>query len=92
MYKNYLIFREIVKMHYKFYFILEWSVLCMNVVCIMGHVFMETKLGILKGTTMMSRNGRKFKAFMGVPYAKPPIGLLRFQVSKIVQSVVQGSM
>lgn len=92
MYKNYLIFREIVKMQCKFYFILEWSVLCMNVVCIMGHVFMETKLGILKGTTMMSRNGRKFKAFMGVPYAKPPIGLLRFQVSKIVQSVVQGSM
>lgn len=50
----------------------------------MGHVYMETKLGILKGTTMLSRNGRKFKAFMGVPYAKPPVGMLRFRVSTVL--------
>lgn len=68
-------------MYYKFTSILGWSVLFMSVSCIMSHVYLETKLGFLKGTTMLSRNGRKFKAFMGVPYAQPPVGMLRFRVS-----------
>ena len=55
---------------------------------IMGYVYTETKLGILKGTTMLSRDGHKFRAFMGVPYAKPPIGILRFQVSTLPFSVI----
>lgn len=44
-------------------------------------VYVDTKLGTIKGTTMLSRDGNKFNAFLGVPYAKPPIGELRFQVS-----------
>ncbi|XP_051164616.1 juvenile hormone esterase-like [Leptopilina boulardi] len=35
--------------------------------------------GLLKGTIITSRNGRNFSAFIGVPYAEPPIGVLRFK-------------
>lgn len=34
----------------------------------------------LLGRGLRSRNGRIIKAFMGIPYAKPPIGELRFKV------------
>lgn len=37
--------------------------------------------GKLAGTILQSRNATKFYAFFGIPYAKPPIGELRFQVS-----------
>lgn len=33
--------------------------------------------GLLKGTIITSRNGRNISAFLGVPYAEPPIGNLR---------------
>lgn len=32
------------------------------------------------GRKLRSHNGRSIKAFLGVPYAKPPIGHLRFKV------------
>ncbi|XKL67577.1 hypothetical protein PGB90_003068 [Kerria lacca] len=35
--------------------------------------------GKLAGTILQSRNATKFYAFFGIPYAKPPIGELRFQ-------------
>ncbi|VVC43776.1 Carboxylesterase type B, conserved site,Carboxylesterase, type B,Carboxylesterase type B [Cinara cedri] len=35
--------------------------------------------GRVLGTVLKSRNGREFKAFFGIPYAKPPIGDLRFK-------------
>ncbi|GJQ67385.1 hypothetical protein Trydic_g8268 [Trypoxylus dichotomus] len=38
-----------------------------------------TKYGTVMGTLMISRNGRFFSAFRGMPYAKPPIGELRFK-------------
>lgn len=44
-------------------------------------VYVNTRLGPIRGTTMLSRNGYKFNAFLGIPYAKPPIGELRFRVS-----------
>lgn len=34
----------------------------------------------LVGRTLRSHSGRSIKSFLGVPYAKPPIGLLRFKV------------
>lgn len=35
--------------------------------------------GLLRGSTLKARNGRDFKAFQGIPYAKPPINELRFE-------------
>lgn len=34
----------------------------------------------LVGRTLRSYGGRSIKSFLGVPYAKPPIGDLRFKV------------
>lgn len=45
-----------------------------------AEVLVSTKFGDIRGTTRLSRNGKKFDAFLGVPYAEPPIGDLRFQV------------
>lgn len=38
--------------------------------------------GLLRGSTLKTRNGRDFKAFQGIPYAKPPINKLRFEVRR----------
>lgn len=35
----------------------------------------------LIGRYLRSYSGRPIKAFMGIPYAKPPLGPLRFKVS-----------
>uniref|UniRef100_A0A0C9QW23 ESTF_1 protein n=2 Tax=Fopius arisanus TaxID=64838 RepID=A0A0C9QW23_9HYME len=37
------------------------------------------KNGTLEGSVLQSRKGRDFLAFRGIPYARPPIGELRFQ-------------
>lgn len=36
--------------------------------------------GQIIGSFLKSREGRVFKAYQGIPYAKPPIGDLRFKV------------
>lgn len=39
----------------------------------------EISQGKLVGTTLRSRNGRIFSAYLGLPYAQPPVGDLRFK-------------
>lgn len=39
-----------------------------------------TPLGNIQGTTMKSLLGKTIYAFRGIPYAKPPVGELRFKV------------
>lgn len=40
-----------------------------------------TKYGSVLGTWGVSRSNKTYSAFIGIPYAKPPIGDLRFAVS-----------
>jgi len=40
--------------------------------------------GEIRGQTLKSRNGRDYYAFTSIPYAKPPVGDLRFKVNYII--------
>lgn len=41
----------------------------------------KIKQGLLRGFKQYSRNGTEYHAFLGIPYAEPPNGNLRFEVS-----------
>lgn len=43
----------------------------------------STTLGPVAGVSLTSREGREYFGFYNVPYASPPIGPLRFMVSKV---------
>jgi len=45
-----------------------------------GGPLARTSYGELKGIRSASRGGREFFEFLGIPYAKPPVGKLRFEV------------
>lgn len=44
-------------------------------------VVVTTRQGKLRGKRVMTANGVAYYSFKGIPYAKPPIGALRFKVS-----------
>lgn len=46
-----------------------------------GHVVVRVEEGLLKGRTTKTVYGNDYVSFQGVPYAKPPVGPLRFKVS-----------
>jgi len=50
-------------------------------------VYADTEYGRLKGFTTFSRDGKEFYEFLGVPYAAPPVGPLRFQVSSVFSKI-----
>ncbi|KAF4517161.1 hypothetical protein B566_EDAN006460 [Ephemera danica] len=45
-----------------------------------------TKLGSVRGAWQTSAGGRRYAAFMAVPYAKPPVGALRFEPPEPIDS------
>lgn len=47
-------------------------------------VVINTKQGSLRGLVFQSRNGAEYHAFMGIPFAKPPIGELRLEVNFMI--------
>lgn len=53
------------------------------VYCISQHLVI-TK-GVIKGQILKSRNGRSYYSYTGIPYAKPPIGELRFKAAVPVE-------
>lgn len=45
--------------------------------------------GFIRGTTLSSiRSNLTFFAFMGIPYARPPIGELRFKVRIVILQAI----
>lgn len=44
-------------------------------------VVIPTQHGPVEGTVKTSDLGRNYFHFMGIPYAKPPLGELKFRVS-----------
>lgn len=47
---------------------------------IVQSLIVRTEDGLIKGKYMKSQCGRKLIGFVGIPYAEPPIGPLRFMV------------
>lgn len=50
-------------------------------VCSEDNPVVETRAGKVRGSTVQSILGKVYYAFKGIPYARPPVGELRFQVS-----------
>lgn len=46
-----------------------------------SHVTAFTEYGLVKGVKKTSVLDCSYNAFLGIPYAKPPVGDLRFKVS-----------
>ena len=40
----------------------------------------ETPYGRIRGFDFTTFSGKEVEAFLGIPYAKPPVGELRFEV------------
>ena len=47
----------------------------------------KTKQGLIKGLKTVSVRNTDFNAFLGIPYAKPPVGELRFKVNVCVRKL-----
>jgi hypothetical protein len=56
------------------------AVLLTTVIAALADDLVVLKHGSLKGHRLTSRKGREIFAFQGIPYAKPPVGELRFKV------------
>lgn len=41
--------------------------------------------GELRGVEVTSSSGTKYCSFLGIPYAEPPIGKLRFKVKRSIK-------
>ncbi|XP_065219705.1 uncharacterized protein LOC135845169 [Planococcus citri] len=54
-------------------------VLIISVLCVADANIVRTSKGQVSGVLFTSRNGSKYHAYLGIPFAKPPLGRLRFR-------------
>ncbi|XP_014257087.1 venom carboxylesterase-6-like [Cimex lectularius] len=69
-------------------------VLLTCLLCGVSAQVVETRLGKIQGTSLISRSGKEYLAFFSIPYAKPPIGDLRLknpQPSEKWENVLDGT-
>jgi hypothetical protein len=64
----------------------------LTVVAALADDLVILKQGSLRGHRLTSRKGREIFAFQGIPYAKPPVGELRFKVCSQALCVFLRSM
>jgi len=71
--------------------IIKWTfiavVLYLDLVYCVAQELKITK-GVIKGKFLKSRNGRSYYSYTGIPYAKPPIGELRFKVYNLFTFII----
>lgn len=68
---------------------MNWSLTILSSLLLASHTFanvneeliVETSYGRLQGITVETNAGKKASVFLGIPYAKPPLAELRFEVS-----------
>jgi hypothetical protein len=68
------------------------AVLLTIIIAALADDLVVLKHGSLRGHRLTSRKGRDIFAFQGIPYAKPPIGELRFKVCSQVLRVLPWSV
>lgn len=49
-------------------------------------MIVTTNKGRVRGTTLVSPTGKKIDAWLGIPYAQPPVGALRFRLPRPAES------
>lgn len=49
-------------------------------------LIVTTNKGRVRGTTLVSPTGKKIDAWLGIPYAQPPVGALRFRLPRPVEA------
>lgn len=52
-------------------------------------LIVTTNKGRVRGTTLLSPTGKKLDAWLGIPYAQPPVGALRFRLPRPVEPWTQ---
>ena len=51
-----------------------------------NYVYRDTNQGNIKGIVKTARNGNAYHAFLGIPYAQPPVNELRWETPKPAHS------
>jgi hypothetical protein len=68
------------------------AVLMTTIIAALADDLVTLKQGCVKGHRLTSRKGREIFAFQGIPYAKPPVGELRFKVCSQVLRIFPRSV
>lgn len=71
--------KQIQKMIFNF-LLINFIVIVINANKSSNEVFVETKFGKLKGFQLDLDDDKTANIFLGIPYAKPPVSELRFEV------------
>ena len=61
-------------------FCLQFSLILGIVTCIVGQPEVNTNFGPVRGVWLKTARGAEVAGFLGLPYAEPPVGNLRFEV------------